>query len=328
MDANIHTRGLSIGHPRKKKGDLVLAKDLELSCRKGELLALVGPNGCGKSTLLRTLAGFHPPLEGSVLLEGSPIEERTPKERAHLLSIVLTGMDAPTNLTVRDLVSLGRTPYRSAFMPMSKEDHRAVTHALKEANVEWLAEKTLDTLSDGESQKVMIARALAQNTGTMILDEPTAHLDLLNRVEIGRMLRELARQRNVAILMSSHDLESILRLADRVWLMNGDGRIQEGIPEELAMDGSFSEVFSNDKLHFDRNDGSFRSREEAKGTLVLEGEGIRYFWTQRALERIGYRIRKKSTEEESADVTVNESGWKHRGQDHASLESLIQSSKL
>lgn len=328
MEASIHTRALSIGHPGKRKGPLVLAEDLELSCRKGELLALVGPNGCGKSTLLRTLAGSHRPLKGSVLLEGAPIEEHTPKERARLLSIVLTGMTAPTNLTVRDLVSLGRTPYRSAFMPMRKADHRAVERALKEANVERLAEKTLDTLSDGESQKVMIARALAQNTGTMILDEPTAHLDLLNRVEIGRMLRELARQRNVAILMSSHDLESILRLADRVWLMSGDGRIREGIPEELAMDGSFSEVFSNDKLHFDRNDGSFRSREEPKGTLVLEGEGIRYFWTQRALERIGYRIRNKSTEEKNADVTVNESGWKHRRQDHASLESLIQSSEL
>ncbi|MFB6258778.1 MAG: ABC transporter ATP-binding protein [Flavobacteriales bacterium] len=196
MEACVHTSSLSIGYRNKKAGDSLLAKDLSLSCYKGELLALVGPNGCGKSTLLRTLAGLHDPLQGEVSVDGVPIHECRAIDRARLLSIVLTSMNAPANLKVRDLVSLGRTPYRSAFLPHDTEDRAAIKEALHQAGVEHLAEKTLDTLSDGEAQKAMIARALAQRTQAVILDEPTAHLDLINRVEIARMLREIARSRN------------------------------------------------------------------------------------------------------------------------------------
>lgn len=319
----IHTEGLSIGYGRKKKDPTILAEELNLNAPKGELVALVGPNGCGKSTLLRTLAGLHLPLKGRVKIEGETIHERSAKERAKLLSIVLTGLNAPTNLKVIDLVSLGRSPYRPLFMPWSEEDGEAVREAIEQSGIEHLAEKTLDTLSDGEAQKVMIARALAQRTQALILDEPTAHLDLINRVEIARMLREIARERGEAIVMASHDLETILRIVDRVWLMAKDGTIRDGIPEELAMTGAFSDVFASRKLTFDRNNGSFRFLETPCGTITLEGEGLEAFWTQRALERIGYRIGTSSDPENEGTLRIENGEWIMNGQRYRSLEDLI-----
>ncbi len=324
MEEGIRTEKLSIGHGKPGKGASVLGEGLDLSCHKGELLALVGPNGCGKSTLLRTIAGLHPPLGGRTWIGGRAIEECGASERARLLSIVLTGMNAPTNLTVRDLVSLGRSPYRSAFMPLSQSDQEAIEEALEQANIEHLAERSLDELSDGEAQKSMIARALAQRTQALILDEPTAHLDLINRVEIARMLRALARAREESIVMASHDLETILRIVDRVWLMNGKGDVLEGIPEELAMNGSFSDVFASDKLLFDSETGSFRFIEPPCGELSLAGEGRELFWTQKALERIGYKIRIKAAKETEADISIQNGEWVMGQNKYTSLQSLIE----
>jgi iron complex transport system ATP-binding protein len=324
MENGIRTEGLKIGFPGKKGKGTVLAEGLELTCRKGELVALVGPNGCGKSTLLRTIAGLQEPLAGGTYIDGQAIEERRPKERARLLSIVLTGMNAPSNLSVRDLVSLGRSPYRSAFMPLTRSDQELVQEALEQTNIPHLAEKTLDTLSDGEAQKTMIARALAQRTKAVVLDEPTAHLDLINRVEIARMLRELARERKEAIVMASHDLETILRIVDRVWLMDGQGKVREGIPEKLAMKGTFSEVFASEKLVFDQRTGSFRFLEEACGTLSLEGDGTERFWTEKALERIGYEVRKKAVRDERADIRIEDGKWFYGSSSYSDLQSLIE----
>lgn len=325
MSTCIRTQDLSIGHVSPKGDPLVLAKDLRLSCRKGELLALVGPNGCGKSTLLRTLSGLHEPLQGKVLIDNESIEERSPKERARLLSIVLTNTRAPTDLSVHELTSLGRSPYQSPFMPLSKEDHRIIEQAIEQVGIGHLAHQTLDTLSDGEAQKAMIARALAQRTKAVILDEPTAHLDLVNRVEIARMLRELARERQEAIVMASHDLETILRIVDRVWLMNRNGTIQEGIPEELAMKGAFTEVFSSEKLEFDRNTGTFKFLADTGRTLNIHGEGLEAFWTRRALERIGFRTKVKASEPGEADIHIKEGIWAYAGTHHHSLEDLVRS---
>lgn len=324
METCIRTEGLNIGHRMKKGEPLLLGKELSLSCYKGELLALVGPNGCGKSTLLRTLAGLNEPLAGKVYIEGRAVDEQNPREKARLLSIVLTGMNAPSDLTVRDLVSLGRTPYQPVFFPFGQKDHEAIDEALLQTNISQLAEKTLDTLSDGEAQRTMIARALAQRTRALILDEPTAHLDLVNRVEISRMLRDLARERQEAILMASHDLGSILRIADRIWLMPGDGTVREGIPEELALNGAFSEVFASEKIAFDRETGTFRFLEPPCGALTLEGEGTELFWTRRALERIGYETRIRSTENEACDIRIANGTWILADQHISSLEELLE----
>ncbi len=326
MEASIHTEDLDIGYRMKKRSPLLLGRELSLSCYKGELLALVGPNGCGKSTLLRTLAGLHEPLAGKVYIEGKALDEQSQREKARLLSIVLTGMNAPSDLTVRDLVSLGRTPYRSAFFPLAREDHEAIDEALRQTDTIGLADKTLDTLSDGEAQRTMIARALAQRTRALILDEPTAHLDLLNRVGISQMLRDLARERQEAIVMASHDLASIIRIADRIWLMPGDGTVREGIPEELALNGSLSEVFANDKITFDRETGTFRFLTPPCGELTLEGEGAYLLWTRRALERIGYEVRIKAAENKSntADVKITEGEWIHGKERYSSLEALLR----
>lgn len=325
MKEGIHTKDLIIGYQRSGKPPLTLSDSLELGARKGELVALVGPNGCGKSTLLRTLAGLHAPIEGEVLIEGNAVQTLSPRKKARLLSVVLTSTATPGNMKVEELVALGRSPYRSALSPMTEEDRAITKRAMEQSKVESFAGRSLDTLSDGETQRVMIARALAQRTPVILLDEPTAHLDLLNRVEILRMLRELAKEEGITVILSSHDLDLVLRMADRVWLMSEKGRIHEGIPEELALNGRFGEVFSNEKVRFDRRSGDFRPLDEPLGTLILEGSGPSAFWAQRVLERFGYEVRRKVSENETPHIVADENAWYFNGSTFSNLEDLVRS---
>lgn len=323
MEKSVHTEDLVIGHRTAKGRAISLSRPLDLSSRKGELLALVGPNGCGKSTLLRTLAGLHDAVQGKVKVLGQEIDALTARQRAGLLSIVLTSTTTPGNMKVEELVALGRTPYRSALSPMKTSDREIVRWAMEQALVSEFADRSLDTLSDGETQRAMIARALAQETPVILLDEPTAHLDLVNRVEIVRMLRTLAHQEGISVILSTHDLDLVLRMADRIWLMDGNGELFEGLPEELALNGRFEEVFSNERVRFDRTSGDFRPVVNPLERLILEGDGVLVFWTRRALERFGYEVRIKGSENETADVTVDEGGWHYNGKSFSHLGTFL-----
>ncbi len=283
----LHTTRLTIGYKRPARA---IARDLALTLAAGELVCLLGPNGAGKSTLMRTLAGMQPPLAGQVWLDGADLHTLAPKERATRLSLVLTDQVEVGNLPAYDLVALGRYPYTDWTGHLQAADHAAVEAALTATRADGLALRAMNELSDGERQKVMIARALAQAPAVMLLDEPTAFLDLPHRVEIIDMLRNLARRTRCAILLSTHDLDLALRYADRIWLLAAGGTLQSGAPEDLVLNGAFGSVFGRDGLVFDAQAGAFRSQRREQRGVALSGSGLAALWTARALERGGFRV--------------------------------------
>jgi len=208
---------IGYGQGRKKHS---LSRPLECNARSGELIALMGRNGCGKSTLLRTIAGLQEALSGSVRLVDRSLEDYPRKELSRLLGFVSTEVIRVQGLRVRDLVAMGRYPHTGWFGRLSEQDHERVRHAMDITSLDSLASRDLDELSDGERQRAMIARTLAQDTRILILDEPTAFLDLTHRHEVIILLGKLAREHGKTILFSSHDLQLSLREASRIWLMH------------------------------------------------------------------------------------------------------------
>lgn len=294
------TQDLSIGYKQGKKESLCLLSDINLSISRGEMVCLLGPNGAGKSTLMRTIAGIQAPLAGYTLVEGVPIRDRNFKEIAQLLSIVLTERINVGNLTVYHIVSLGRHPYTSWMGKLSEEDNDKIKWALEQVGLLHYANNFINELSDGERQRVMIAKALAQDTPLIMLDEPTAHLDLPNRVEIMRLLHRLARETNKAILLSTHELDLALQAADVIWLMARGKKVKVGAPEDLVLNGSIEETFHNKSFNFDRKTGNFIMNYQKKHSIQVLGNDVMGFWTQRALSREGYLV----TCEEVGDCSV------------------------
>ena len=216
---------LSIGYPNRKEGDLVILSKLDLEVHAGQVLCILGPNGSGKSTLLRTVSGIQPALEGKVKVLGQDVNTHSHKKLARLLSVVLTDRVEVKSLTVFQPVSMGRYPHNDWLGRLSHEDKEIVDRSIQLVNLTEYMHRDVDELSDGEQQRVMIAKALAQDTPLIILDEPTAHLDLPNRVEIMRLLRELANNTGKAILLSSHDLDLALQSSDWLWLIPKGGPV-------------------------------------------------------------------------------------------------------
>ncbi|NKQ37472.1 MAG: ABC transporter ATP-binding protein [Chloroflexi bacterium] len=286
----LQTHDLTIGYRHGRKLPRIVAEALNVTLRQGELVCLLGPNGAGKSTLLRTMAGLQAPLHGRISLHGDDLTHLTPAQVARRLSIVLTERIDAGAMRAYGLVALGRHPYTNWAGQLSAEDEGVVRWALTAVGAADLAGRQINTLSDGERQKVMIARALAQEPALILLDEPTAYLDLPRRVEIMRILRQLARREGRAILLSTHDLDLALRTADQLWLMAADGSLQTGAPEDLVLSGAFGRTFPSDGVAFDLQTGSFRLLEQPIGRIDLAGNGAGAFWTMRALERAGFAV--------------------------------------
>jgi iron complex transport system ATP-binding protein len=329
MEPVLQAEWLTIGYALGRRQSRVVAADLTLALSRGELVCLLGPNGAGKSTLLRTLAGLQAPLHGRVSLDGEDLHRMSALERARRLSVVLTERVTAGMLTGYDIVSLGRQPHTDWTGRLTARDHAAVRAALEAVDATALAGRQLAELSDGERQRMMVARAVAQEPRVMVLDEITAFLDLPRRVEIMRLLARLAHRSGTAIVVSTHDLELALRTADRVWLFGAGGRIECGAPEDLVLTGAFEQAFAADGLTFDREEGSFRTQPEPRGAVTLIGEGLEAAWTSRALERVGYRVTPDGSAV-AASIEIRRTGgrpeWRmiHEGQEHthASLESL------
>jgi iron complex transport system ATP-binding protein len=281
---------LAIGYAPSRRAATVVAEDLEVQLRPGELAALIGPNGAGKSTLLRTLAGLQKPLRGQVCLGEDDLHRLPPDELARRLAIVLTERVDVGNLSAYALVALGRHPYTNWRGELTAHDEEVVRWAIQAVGATPLAHRPLNELSDGERQKVMIARALAQEAGVLLLDEPTAFLDLPRRVELMRLLGTLAYSTQRAILVSTHDLDLALRVADRLWLMPAHGRFTVGLPEELALNGALKQTFQSEGIEFDSTLGAFKLHRFPCGPIGLLGDGLVAQWTARALERIGYEV--------------------------------------
>lgn len=299
----ISTNSLEIGFPARSgmKSATVVASNIDVALNGGEIVCLLGPNGSGKSTLIRTLSNLHSPLGGNIHLDGKSLNQFSNKQIAQKISTVLTDRLTIGNLSVYELVAFGRSPYTGWFGSLTKQDEEIVEWAIESTGIEQFVDRDVLRLSDGERQKVMIARALAQNTSTILLDEPTAHLDLPNRVEIIRLLRKLAHDTQKGILLSTHELDLALKAADTLWLINRKGEVITGTPEDLVLDGTFESVFERDSFDFDRSTGSFKLHQPMKAPIHLTGDTVGVFWTRRALEREGHKV----TESNGTDLHID-----------------------
>jgi iron complex transport system ATP-binding protein len=258
----------------------------ELHLKPGQLICLLGPNGSGKSTLLRTLSGLQPPLGGVISIDG--LERRSPSALAKKISLVLTDRVRGNNLTVDSLVSLGRYPWSGWLGRLDATDLDRVAWAIDATGIGSLRYRKVHTLSDGQCQKVMLARALAQDTPILMLDEPTAHLDLPSRIRLMRLLHELARDTGKAILLSTHELDLALQIADMVWLLQSGGQLRSGAPEDLILNGTFETAFAEEDVAFDKEAGNFLIYSRRERAVWLTGEGLAFLWTRRALRRAGF----------------------------------------
>jgi iron complex transport system ATP-binding protein len=284
----LQTHNLTVGYRRPRQPARAVVSDISVALKAGELACLIGPNGAGKSTLMRTLAGMQPPLAGRVSLGDSDVHRMKPAELARRLSIVLTERMEGGVLSAYALAALGRYPYTGAGGALTAHDESVVQWAMEAVGAAHLAARDVGELSDGERQKVMIARALAQEPVVMLLDEPTAFLDLPRRAEMMQLLRHLARDTGRAVLLSTHDLDLALRSADRIWLLPTGGPLQTGAPEDLVLSGAFQAAFESEGVTFDSYNGSFRVQTRAAGQIDLLGDGLPALWTARALEREGF----------------------------------------
>ena len=248
----LEARGLSVGYGGRRR--TVVLSGVDAALQRGQCAALLGPNGSGKSTLLRTLAGLQRPLGGAVLLDGAPLARLTPGEIARTLSVVLTDAIDAAQLTAWDVVALGRAPHAGFSGRLSEADREIVRRALLSASAAALAARPLQDLSDGERQRVMIARALAQEPSVILLDEPTAFLDLEARAEVAQLLRGLTGGNTGearGVLITTHDFDLAMQVADRLWLIRRDGSLAVGAPEELAASGELAALFSHSAVRFD-----------------------------------------------------------------------------
>ncbi|MBO5083843.1 MAG: ABC transporter ATP-binding protein [Bacteroidaceae bacterium] len=245
----LELRNLYIGYADDTKRSIV-AETLNASLPRGVLACLIGANGVGKSTLMRTMAAFQPPLRGEVCIDGKSVADYSAKELSEKIGVVLTERNMSADLTVEEVVGLGRIPYTTFWGTLTQADRRIVDEALAWVAIEELRYRKLHQLSDGERQKVMIAKALAQQTPVIFLDEPTAFLDYPSKIAMMQLLRRLAHEQHKLILLSTHDLEIAFQTADYIWLLQQDG-LQTGTLDELSQRGAISAFLDSKDLYYD-----------------------------------------------------------------------------
>jgi iron complex transport system ATP-binding protein len=246
---------LSIGY-KTKSSTITIAKNLNLNLKEGKLIALIGANGIGKSTLLRTITGIQKPISGTVLLNDKNIHKLDSLTTAQNLSLVLTEKLPPSNLTVFELIALGRQPYTNWVGKLSNNDIAKINEAIALTQIEHLISKKHYEISDGQLQIVLIARALAQDTPLIILDEPTTHLDLLHKVVLFKLLKKLTQETGKCILFSTHDIDMAIQLSDEMIIMTPENVVQDQ-PCNLIMKGSFNALFQDEHIFFDSEKGKF-----------------------------------------------------------------------
>lgn len=251
----LHTKNLSIGYTSKKEV-LTIASDINISLKKRKLITLIGGNGIGKSTLLRTITAIQTPISGEVIVNNKDIFSIENSVLAQQQSLVLTDKLPSSNLTVWELIALGRQPYTNWIGTLSDEDYSKINTAIELTNIEHLTEKKHFEISDGQLQKVLIARALAQNTDLIILDEPTTHLDLFHKVSVFKLLQKLAHETGKCILFSTHDIDLAIQLSDEMIVMTKHYCIQDQ-PCNLIEKGIFDTLFKDEHIIFDKIHGKF-----------------------------------------------------------------------
>ena len=291
----IETPGLVIGYTQKREKRTIIHDSLQLQLFAGEMTALLGLNGAGKSTLLRTLCGFQPTLGGKIILQGRLLTDYSQSELSRMIGVVLTEKTNAGGISVYDLVALGRHPYTGFFGRLNSNDKQVVTESLKAVGMADKATRFVSELSDGERQKVMIAKVLAQQCPIILLDEPTAYLDVTSRIETMSLLHRLSVEQKKAILLSTHDLDLAIQMSDNLWLMEKKRPMECGAPEDLILNGSFATFFNKEGITFDSSTGKL-TVNKTLSPIKVEGDTNTAFWVGNALIRNGFR---PSSENES-----------------------------
>lgn len=317
MEAAAHIISLenfSIGH----SSDSPLLEGLNLSVERGEMVALIGRNGTGKSTLIKSMIGLLVPLGGDCRLDGRAFQAHSRPERARLVSYVSSQLTQLPSLTVGELVGLGRMPHTGWMGRLDEQDRMLVKEALEEVQLSSFEERKLDCLSDGERQRAMIARALVQDTPLMVLDEPTAFLDIPNTYDLVRLLSRF-RDSGKSVVYSTHDLETAMQCTDKLWVIHG-GEILEGAPEDLGISGLFSQLFATSGISFDEKSGKFLFNTFRKGSVHLEGDDEQLLsWTRYTLKRLGYAVHKSSAIRIAVERVEEEVQWRVKKQESSDM---------
>ncbi len=302
MKSIIEAKKLSIGYnkPYKdSKGELY--NDLNFSLNTGELTCLLGINGAGKSTLLRTISALQPPLAGCVEVDGCAIETYSEQDLSRIMGLVLTDKVSVGGLTVYELVALGRYPYTGFWGRLSTADKAIVQKAMDDVGITYKSRAYVAELSDGERQKVMIAKSLAQECPIVILDEPTAFLDVTSRIEIMNLLHNIATTHNKAILLSTHDIELALNQADKLWLLSPQYGLMCGATEDIVLSGKISAFLGEENIAFNQDTGNFSIRRTYRHSIFVNSKDKHYHWVKNFMERNGFTI---ASEPNNADLCL------------------------
>ncbi len=301
IDAN----NITIGFHNYKKKQNIIGSEINICALEGELVAVIGKNGIGKSTLLKTIARLQPLLNGKLYISGNEQNSISNTNYSSLVSYVSTEIIKIPNFSIYHLVALGRFPYTNWLGTLSEYDNEIIADAINLVGLNSLKHRTINELSDGERQRAMIARALAQDTQIIILDEPTAYLDIQNKYEIIHLLSRLVSKKNKTIIFSTHDLNIAVSESDKIWLMN-ENKILQGAPEDLILQNSFDGMFDN-QLKFDWRSGLFKSHKQFQKTIKIESDDLKLTQiTMKALIRNGFSVH------EDADLVlkISQNLWK------------------
>ena len=283
----IETSSLSIGYLSGGRKVHVVHEALNLQLYSGELTGLLGLNGAGKSTLIRTLCGFQPILKGSIQLMGKDLTDYSQSHLARIIGVVLTERTNTGGISVHELVSLGRHPYTNFLGQLKKHDYQIIDESIAAVGISHKAAHYVSELSDGERQKAMIAKVLAQQCPVILLDEPTAFLDVTGRIEIMTLLHRLAVAQQKAILLTTHDLDLAIQSSDCLWLQARERPMLCGTPEDLILSGAFETFFGKDGIVFDRLSGKLNAVTQLN-PIGVAGDPITAHWISNALIRNGY----------------------------------------
>lgn len=316
---SIRVINLTTGY--KGKRDLVVTDNINASLLPGEVTCLLGPNGSGKSTLLKTLTSFIKPIGGRISVFQKDIRTYSSLMLSKTIGVVLTEKPDLSNMTAEELVRLGRSPYTGFWGRVSEEDREKVSEAFSLMGIDHLRHRMIQTLSDGERQKVMIAKTLAQETPIIFLDEPTAFLDFPSKVEIMQLLQKLTRTKGKTIFLSIHDLDLALQTADKLWLLDKEHGVTIGTPEDLSLNNEIEKYFQREGIMFDNLSGTFKIVNDYSLQVSLEGEGAVYNMVSKALERRGIKV--TDDQDEEIRVKADETGILLNGIKVNSIEELL-----
>ncbi len=319
MKTVISIENLSIAYKFKKRIKTI-KKNINLRANEGELIALIGANGVGKSTFLRTISSLQKHFFGKIKIFNKEINKYSNIEMSKKLSFVSTEIINVNNLKVKDLVALGRFPYTNFIGKLKEKDKFKINSALEITGMKNFADKYINEISDGERQKVMIAKTLAQDTDIIILDEPTAFLDVENKYEIISILKKLSEENNKTIIFSSHDLNITMQEADKIWLFL-ENETYENSAEDLILNNIFDKLFHNKKIIFDKKKFDFVRTNNEKNFKInlISDENLEKFLTKKALERINFKITENSKMKIFIEKDLKKTIWIFKIQDEKKI---------